>query len=99
MYAEKQSDAATLSEVAFSVIVNFDFRLERWLDIVMPAPCPYFNGCPPNISTDSRTLRLHCFVKQIGGSKQIYDTRVQSNDDYEALGGQPAFFMWPRSMR
>ena len=39
----KQIDAAALSEVVYSVTVMFDFRLERWLDIAMPAPWPDLN--------------------------------------------------------
>ena len=82
----KQSDEAALTEVVFSVIVMFDFRLERWLDVAMPAPCPYFSFYDPPVSTDTHILRSFCLVKQKGGSTQIHDMRVEAGEDYEALG-------------
>ena len=95
----KQSDEAALSEVAFSVIVMFDFRLECWLDIAMLAPCPYFGFCDSSVSSDTYISRKFCLVKQNGGSTPIHDLRMEASEDYKALGGQPALFMWQRSMR
>ena len=94
----KPSEATTLVDVAFSVIVMFDFQLERWLDIAMPAPGLHFKNIRFFVSTDSHILRSFCPVKQKGGSTQIHDLRVERRLGYE-LDGQPALLMWQRSMR